>query len=187
MITCLVTTTMWQCSKNKLLSKKISLYHHLLGWSFHVLFFRSQSAHTHTHKPVLHSKRAPGGPASRHWEKKKRKEAAAEDVRLYLTYSSFEILWCAPSQPSLDSSWLDEKHFYWALWGGQLPLCAYLYVFVGKNVNQQAILVISDETLHLNRVRWKDEEKLITQLCEWSNQPAFTVEPSAYCDAQISP
>ena len=124
--------------------------------------------HTHTHTPFLHSKRALEGLAFRLWENRKRKEAATEDVRLYLTYSSFEICWCATSQPSQDSSRLDEKHFYWALWGGQLLvcvcvrvracvcvclcMCVYLCVIVCWQESQPALLAMSDETLLLSRV-----------------------------------
>lgn len=80
------------------------------------------------------------------------KDALTEDVKVYLTYSSFEICWCAWSQPSLNSSWLDEKHFYWALLGGQLPLCVCVCLIFGKTAEQQGMLPMSGETLLLSRL-----------------------------------
>lgn len=128
-------------------------YHTLLVFHVSLSFMSKRNTHTRIQKHTLfpHSERALGGRAPKHWEKRK-KESATEDVRLYLSYGSFEICWCAPSQPSLDSARLDEKHFYWALWEGQMPQC--VCVFVGKSVNRQATLAMSSETLVLSRVRW---------------------------------
>lgn len=97
-------------------------------------FMSNKHTRAHMPAPFLYSERALGGQASRDWEKGKRTESATEDVRLYLTYSSFEICWCAPSQLSQDSSRLDEKHFYWAFWEGQLPLCGYVCVCKKKQI-----------------------------------------------------
>lgn len=58
---------------------------------------------------------------------KKEKRRCNRRRQALLTYSSFEIRWCALYQPTQGSSQLDGKHFYWAFWEGQMPPCVYVH------------------------------------------------------------
>lgn len=126
---------------------------------------------THTHvytvPPLWKGPGWAGPPGIERWEKKKlqQKTSALFNIRLI-----WNLLVC-PTQPSQGSSRLDEKHFYWALWEGQMPLC--VCVFVGKSVNQRAMLAMSDETLLLSRLRWWNKKKANVALQRGKSSPLW--------------
>lgn len=90
--------------------------------------FMSKKAHTHTytHRLTQHSSAVKelwvGHRVKRSCN---RRRQALFNIQLI-----WNLLVSPPSQPSQDSSRLDEKHFYWAFWEGQLPPCAYICVSV---------------------------------------------------------
>lgn len=99
-------SNMWQSSKNKLLSKEMRLYHHLLSQSFmfYVLCQKGIYTHAQTHYSSFVKGRwvdRPSGIERKEWGGGGVKKGSCNrGFRLYLTYSSFGICWCASSQPS---------------------------------------------------------------------------------------
>ena len=141
--------------------------------------FMSKKAHTHTytHRLTQHSSAVKelwvGRPPGTEW-----KEAATEDVRLYLTYSSFEICWWAPhhsrlrTAPDLMKSTFIELSGKVSCHRARTSVCLCVCVFAGKSVwTSGATLASSDKTLLLSRVRWSSTRgQIVGRKCEGWNR-----------------